>query len=86
MLVSVMKLQQLAYCNCIYVGLLLHPFMVVTSSLKWTKLQYSYHLFLILRSEYLIWESFVGEKSQNFGQVIKIFLNQIFKKVKFIRK
>ena len=39
MLVSVMKLMQLAYSNWIY-GLLLHPFMVVTS-LKWTKLHSS---------------------------------------------
>ena len=51
MLVSVMKLLQLAYCNCIYVGLLLHLFMVVTSSLKWTKLN-SFYLFLTLRIPY----------------------------------
>ena len=50
MLVSVMKLLQLAYCNCIYVGLLLHLFMVVTSSLKWTKL--NSYLFLTLRIPY----------------------------------
>ena len=53
MLVSVMKLPQRAYCNCIYLGLLLHPFMVVTSSLKWTKLHSSDHLFLTLRILYL---------------------------------
>ena len=51
--VSVMKFLQLAYCNWIYVGLLLHPFMVVNSSLKWTKLHSSYHLFLKLRIPYL---------------------------------
>ena len=39
--------------NCIYVRLLLHPFMVVTSSLKWTKLHSSSHLFLKLTIPYL---------------------------------
>ena len=43
--VSAMKLPQLAYCNCINIGLLLHPFMVVVSSLKWPKLHSFYHLF-----------------------------------------
>ena len=52
MLVSVMKLLHLIYCSCIWVGLLLHLFMIVTSSLKWTKL-HSYHLFLMLRTPYL---------------------------------
>ena len=51
MLFLVMKLLQLAYYNCIYVGLLLHLFMVVTSSLKWTKLN-SFYLFLTLRIPY----------------------------------
>ena len=58
MLVSVMKLLQLAYCNCIYVGLL-YPFIIVTFSIMWTKLHSSYHLFSC--SEYLIWGNFVGE-------------------------
>ena len=53
MLVSVMKLPQLAYYNCIHVGLLLHPFMFVTSSLKWTKLHASYHHLLTLGIPYL---------------------------------
>ena len=51
--VSVMKLLQFAYCNYIYIGLLLHSFMVVTSSLKYTKLHSSCRLFLTLRIPYL---------------------------------
>ena len=51
--VSVMKSLQFAYCNCIYIGLLLHSFMVVTSSLKHTKLRSSHRLFLTLRIPYL---------------------------------
>ena len=34
MLVSVLKLRQFAYCNCIYIGLVLHPLVVLTSSRK----------------------------------------------------
>ena len=52
MLFSVMKLLQLTYSNCICIGLLLHPFMV-TSSVKWTMLHSSYHLFLMSRIPYL---------------------------------
>ena len=53
MLVSVMQLPQLAYCSCIYIGLLLHPFMFVISSLKWFKVHSSYNLFFMLRVPYL---------------------------------
>ena len=78
MLVSVMKLPQLAYCNCIYGGLSLHPFMVVISSLKWAKLHSYYHLFVTLRIPSL------GKRQQKvmkFWTSDKIFHNEFFKKV-----
>ena len=70
MLVSVMKLPQL------YLGLLLHPSMVVTSSLKWAKPHPSYHLFVTFRIPHL------GKLHR--GKVTKIFPDKIFKKVKFV--
>lgn len=70
-----MKLPQLSYCDCIYVGLLLHSFIVLTSSLKWTKLRSSYNLFRILRIRYL--GNFRREK------VTKIFKKNESKKVIF---
>lgn len=79
MLVSVMKLPQLAYCNCIYGGLLLHPFMVVILSLKWTKLHSYYHLFVTLRIPSL--GKLCRQKVMNFWTSDKIFHNEFFKKV-----
>ena len=69
MLVSVIKLPQL------YLGLLLHPSMVVTSSLKWAKPHPSYHLFLTFRIPHL------GKLHR--GKVTKIFPDENFPKWTF---
>ena len=65
-LVLVMKLLQLAYWSCIYLRLLLHPFMVVTSSPKWTKLHPSYH-FSHAQST-LFGKTTSGKSDKNFPQ------------------
>ena len=77
MLVQVIKLSQLAYCNCIYVGLLLNLFMAVTSSLKWTKL-HSSHLFLNLRIPYL--GKLCWEKVMKFWKSLETFPRWNFQK------
>ena len=62
----------------------MHPFMVVTSSLKWTKLHSSYHLFLMLRITYL--EKLCWEKVTKFWTSDENFPRLNFQKSEIYKK